>query len=103
MKSTSAKLLFIRDHYIDGIIGKELFPQVTSVPYKNNPVAVVSDHFFCKATKTLDAICALCELGFAEDALILGRTIFELSVYLQTIALPDSVEQRQIRATSFIY
>jgi Family of unknown function (DUF5677) len=45
----------------------------------------------------------LCELGFAEDALILGRTIFELSVYLKTIALPDSVEERQIRATSFIY
>lgn len=45
----------------------------------------------------------LCELGFAEDALILGRTIFELSVYLKTIALPDSVEERQINATSFIY
>jgi hypothetical protein len=101
--SNSAKLAFIRDHYIDAVIGKEICPVVTSVPYTNNPLAVVSDHFFGKATKTLDAICVLCKLGFAEDALILGRTIFEQSVYLKTIALPDSVEQRQIRATSFIY
>jgi hypothetical protein len=103
MKSNSAKLAFIRDHYIDKIIGKEICPQVTSVPYTNNPVAVISEHFFRKATKTLDAICVLCELGFTEDALILGRTIFEPSVHLQTIALPDSVEERQIKATSFIY
>jgi hypothetical protein len=103
MTSNSAKLSFIRDHYIDEVIGKKLFPQVTSVPYTDNPLAVVSDHFFLKATKTLDALCVLCECGFAEDALILARTIFEQSVYLQTIALPDSVEQRQIRATSFIY
>jgi hypothetical protein len=103
MRSNSAKLSFIRDHYIDQIIGKELFRQVTSVPYTNNPVAVISDHFFRKATKTLDAICVLCELGFAQDALILGRTIFELSVHLKTIALPDSVEQRQNRATAFIW
>jgi hypothetical protein len=103
MESNSAKLSFIRDHYIDEIIGKELCPQVTSVPYTNNPLAVISDHFFRKATKTLDAICVLCELGFVEDALILGRSIFELSVHLKTIALPDSVEQRQIGATSFIY
>src|SRR5215469_16055573 len=103
MTSNTAKLSFIRHQYIDGIIGKELFAQVTSIPYAENPVAVVSEEFFGKATKTLDAICVLCELGFAEDALILGRTIFELTVYLRTIALPDAVEQRQNRATSFMY
>jgi hypothetical protein len=51
MKSNREKLSFIRDHYIDKIIGKELCPHVTNVRYTNNPVAVISDHFFCKATK----------------------------------------------------
>jgi len=101
--SNSAKLVFIRDRYIDAVIGKEICPVVTSVPYTNNPLAVVSNHFFGRATKTLDAICVLCECGFAEEAFILGRTIFELSAYLKTIALPDSAQERQIRATSFIY
>jgi hypothetical protein len=98
-----AKLEFIRSQYINQVIGKEIYPKINSIPYENNSLAVVSDHFFGRATKTLDAICVLCELGFAEEALILGRTIFELSVYLKNIALPDRVEQRQIRATSFIY
>lgn len=101
--SNIAKLEFIRSQYIDQVIGKELYPKVTSIPYENNPLAVVSDHFFGKATKTLDAICVLCALGFAEEALILARTIFEQCVYVKTIALPDCVEERQIRATSFIY
>ena len=93
----------MRDRYFDAVIGKEIGPAVKSVPYTNNPLAVVSDHFFGRATKTLDAICVLCELGFTEDAFILGRTIFEASVYLKTITLPESVQQRQVRATSFIY
>jgi hypothetical protein len=68
-----------------------------------HPLAIVSDFFLRKATKTLDAICVLCETGFAEDALVLGRTIFELSLHLKWIALPDSIEQQRLRAESFIY
>jgi hypothetical protein len=88
---------------MDGVIGKTVYPQVTNIPYTNNPLAVVSDFFFRKATKTLDAMCVLCECGFAEDALVLGRTLFELCVHLLTIASPDSIEQQRIRAESFIY
>jgi hypothetical protein len=101
--SNSTKLSLIRDHYGDGVIGKEIFPKVTSIEHTNNPLARVSDFFLRKATKTLDAICVLCETGFAEDALVLGRTIFELSLHLKWIALPDSIEQQRLRAESFIY
>jgi hypothetical protein len=103
MTSNGQKLSFIRDHYIDGVIGKEIFPIVTSVPYDNNPLAIVSDFFLRKATKTFDAMCVLCEAGFAEDALVLGRTIFELALHLCTIASADSVEQRRHKAECFIY
>jgi len=103
MTSISEKLSFIRDHYIDGVVGKEIFPQVTSIPYAGNPLAVLADYFLRKSTKTFDAMCVLCEAGFAEDALILGRTIFELAVHLRTIAVQESVEERRNRAQSFIY
>ena len=103
MVSNNQKLSFIRDHYIDEVVGKEIFPQVTSIPYADNPLAVVSDYFLRKSTKTLDAMCVLCETGFAEDALILGRTIFEMAVHLRTIATPDSIEERRLRAQCFIY
>lgn len=85
------------------MIGKEIYPKVTSIPCEGNPLAVVSDFFFRKATKTFDAICVLCEVNFPEDALISGRTLFELCLYLQTIASPDSIEQRRFRAECFIY
>lgn len=103
MTSNSAKLSVIRDHYLYGVIDKEIFPRVTSIEQTNNPIARVCDFFLRKATKTLDAICVLCAAGFAEDALVLGRTLFELVVYLKWIALPDSIEQKRLRAESFIY
>lgn len=103
MDKIAPKLSFIRDHYIDAVIGKEIFPVVTRFPHADNPIAIVSDFFLRKATKTLDAICILCEAGFAEDALVLGRTIFELSLHLQTIASASSIEQRQHKARCFIY
>ena len=87
--STSTKLARIRDNYLDGVLGKEIFPDVTSIEHTNNPIAKVSDFFLRKATKTIDAICVLCEAGFPEDALVLGRTIFELSLHLKWIASPD--------------
>ncbi len=103
MVSNSGKLSVIRDHYLYGVIDKEIFPKVTGTDQTNNPGAIISDFFLRKATKTLDAMCMLCEAGFAEDALVLGRTIFELSVHLQTIASPESVEQRRLKAECFIY
>lgn len=96
--SNSVKLSFIRDHYLFGVIDKEVFPSVTGIEQTNNPIAIVSDLFLRKATKTLDAICVLCETDFAEDALVLGRTLFELVVYLKWIALPASIEQKRLRA-----
>lgn len=103
MPNVAPKLLFIRDHYIDAVIRKEIFPVVTSFPHTDNPIAIVCDFFLHKATKSLDAICTLCEAGFAEDALVLGRTMFELSLHLQTIASASSIEQRQHKARCFIY
>jgi hypothetical protein len=80
------KLSVIRDHYLDTVISKEIHPQVTSISYEDNPLAIVSDFFSRKATKTFDAMCVLSETGFSEDAQVLGRTIFELCVHLLTIA-----------------
>lgn len=59
MPSNSAKLSLIRDKYGDGVIGKEIFPEVTSIECTDNPLSMVSDFFLRKATKTLDAICVL--------------------------------------------
>jgi len=36
----SKKLSYIRDHYMDEVIGKQIFSQVTSVSYIDNPLAV---------------------------------------------------------------
>jgi Family of unknown function (DUF5677) len=94
--SISTKLSLIRDHYGDGVLGNEIFPKVKSIEHTGNPIAKVSDFFLRKGTKTLDAICVLCETDFGDDALVLGRTLFELVVYLKWIALPDSIEQRAL-------
>jgi Family of unknown function (DUF5677) len=103
VRSNSTKLSFIRGHYLYGVIDKEIFPRVTGTEQTNNPIAKVGDLFLRKATKTLDAMCVLCEVGFAEDALVLGRTIFELAVHLRSIVSPDSLEQRRLKAECFIY
>jgi Family of unknown function (DUF5677) len=64
---------------------------------------VISEYFLYKATKTLDAICLLCDGRFAQDAMILGRTILELCIHLWSVAAADTAEQRQQRAESLIY
>ncbi len=103
MTSNSRKLSIVRDLYIHAVIANEILPRVTSIPYANNALAIVSNFFLRKATKTLEAICQLCEAGFVEDALVLKRTIFELGVHLGTIAAPETVGQRQHKAECFIY
>ena len=104
MTSNSGKLSLIRDSlYIDQHIGHEILPVVSSIPKTDNPLAIVSYYFLYKATKTLDAICVLCDAGLAEDALVLGRTILELSVHLLSIASEDPIEKRRLRAECFIY
>ncbi len=99
----TSELSFIRDRYIDSVIGKAILPSVTSIPKMDNPIVIVCDFFLRKATKTLDAICVLCEVGFAEDAQVLARTIFELGLHVQTIASADTIEQRKLKALYFIY
>jgi hypothetical protein len=101
--SNSVKLSVIRDQYLFGVIDNEIFPSVTGTDQTNNPIAIVCDFFLRKATTTLDAMRTLCEAGFGEDALVLGRTIFELAVHLRAIASPESVEQRRHKAECFIY
>jgi Family of unknown function (DUF5677) len=44
--------------------------------------SMITFFFFCKTYKTYQAIRMLCRGGFVEDALVLGRTIFE--IYLQS-------------------
>ena len=99
----SAKLAFIRDVYVDQHVGTKILPAASLVPQTDNPLSIVSYFFLYKSLKTLNAICILSESGHAEDALVLGRTIFELTTYLLWIASPDTVEQRRVRAESFIY
>jgi hypothetical protein len=101
--TNSAKLAFIRDVYVDQHVGTKILPKVSLVPTTNNPFAVVSYYFLFKSLKTLDAICLLSETGHSEDALILGRTIFELALHIHWIAKPDTAEGRRVRAESFIY
>jgi hypothetical protein len=87
MNSNAPKLSFIRDTYINCHLRKTILPAVSSIPKTNNPLVVIGDYFLTKATKTLDAICLLCDGGFAEDAMVLGRTILELCIHMYTIAL----------------
>ncbi|MDP2961071.1 MAG: DUF5677 domain-containing protein [candidate division Zixibacteria bacterium] len=54
--------------------------------------------FFTKASKTASAIVMLCQEGYAEDAYILARTIFEIVVKSLYIFKSDSIE----RARAFI-
>jgi Family of unknown function (DUF5677) len=103
MARVNAQLALIRDVYIDRHIGNEILPVVSAVPKEDNPLAIVSHYFVLKATKTLDAICVLCETKFGEDALVLARTLLELGLHLQTIAAPEDEVVRRQRATSFIY
>jgi hypothetical protein len=99
----SAQLAFIRDVYIDQHVGTKVLPRASLVPTAHNPLAVVSYFFLLKSLKTLDAICMVSETSHAEDALVLGRTIFELALYLNWIAKPATTEGRRERAASFIY
>jgi Family of unknown function (DUF5677) len=103
VQSYADQLAFIRTEYISEFVAKELLPRADGIPKAGNAVAIVAEFFLRKATKSLDAICALCQNGFTEDALVLGRTIFEMCLHLGTIAQPDLPEQRQLRAESLIY
>ncbi len=53
---------------------------------------MITFFFFCKTYKTYQAIRELCREGFAEDALVLGRTIFE--IYLQAEWMSQSPQDR---------
>ena len=54
--------------------------------------------FLAKVSKTASAIVGLCQKNFAEDALVLVRTVFEMLVRMLYIFKNDSVE----RARAFI-
>lgn len=101
--SNTATLTFIRDIYIDRHIRNIILPEVSTIPKQGNPLAIVSHYFLQKGTTTLSAICLLCENGCAQDALVLGRTIIELWIHLCYIASADTVEEKRLRAESFIY
>lgn len=101
--SNSDKLSFIRDTYINRHLREIILPAVISIPKTTNPLAVIGDYFLQKATRTLDAICLLCDGGFAQDAMVLGRTILELCIHMHTIALPNTIEEKRQRAESVIY
>jgi hypothetical protein len=101
--NNSAELAFIRDVYIDQHVGTKILQEVSNILKTSDPLAIVSHFFLFKSIKTLDAICLLSESGHAEDAFVLGRTIFELALYANWMAAPDSVDQRRLRAESFIY
>ena len=103
MQTQSDQIAFIRADYTAEFVAKEMLPKVDVIPKTGNAVAIVADLFLRKATKSLDAVCVLCQNGFTEDALVLGRTILELCLHLGTIAHPDLPEQRQLTAESLIY
>lgn len=98
------RLAFIRDVYINEHVGTQILHEVSLISTTtDDPLAVVSYFFLFKSVKTLDAICLLSEKGLAEDALVLARTIFELALFINWIAAPDTVDGRRQRAASFIY
>lgn len=51
--------------------------------------------FFCKSFKTYQAMRILCRLGFLEDANVLARTIFELSLQARWVQADPKPRARQ--------
>jgi len=66
MDVVARQVEFIRSRYIDQVVGAAIFPAVTGIPQAGNPIGIVSDFFLRSATKTLDAICMLCETRFSD-------------------------------------
>jgi len=92
---------FVRENYIP-FVKMEI---LGTIDVGSNPsgINIVTDFILKKSTKTLDAVCLLCRKDFAEDALVLGRTLMELCLRLRYIAAGATPELREMRAQSFIY
>lgn len=90
----------IRNKYLDEFLSGKLIPRIGN---DQEPVATVTEFFVRKGTKTLHAICTLASSGFGEDAQILARTLFELSVTLAYIVQPASDVEKQKRARDYIF
>jgi hypothetical protein len=103
MEKTHKLVDSIRSDYLDKVIGQDIYPRITGISTKDNPLAVVCVFFLRKATKSLDAICSLCEAGFHEDALVLARVIFEHGLNAQYMAAKLTLAESSNAALSFIY
>ena len=84
-KDFAQMIKFVRDEVL-GFVDLEVLPR-TLKPH--NALQITADFILRKTTRSLKAICELCLSGYGEDAQILGRTIFELSLTLAFITKPS--------------
>ena len=75
---------FVRDEVI-GFVESDVLLR-TSKPH--SALEISADFVLRKTTRSLKAICDLCLAGYGEDAQILGRTTFELTLTLALITKP---------------
>lgn len=75
---------FVRDEIL-GFVESEILPRTSNA---RSGLEISADFVLRKTSRSLKASCGLCLAGFGEDAQILGRTIFELSLTLAFITKP---------------
>jgi len=85
---------FVRDEIL-GFVESGVLPRTSKAC---SGLEISADFVLRKTSRSLKAICDLCLAGFGEDAQILGRTIFELSLTLAFITKP--LEMRELKDIS---
>lgn len=90
---------FIKNDFVPFIEGQVMTKMHS---YEGDALKITSDYLLKKSTKSLKAICELCTMDYGEDALVLGRTVFENSLTLAFIYKPESVELKDCFANLFI-
>ncbi|MGO8755254.1 MAG: DUF5677 domain-containing protein [Gallionellaceae bacterium] len=101
MAKISDLVAFAENEYLLDFINKELLPAIAnaSSPSVRDRLGFI---FLERTTTTLRAICALNELNFGEEAIVLARTIFEFSIRLAYIYLATTDSEKDARAKAFI-
>jgi len=80
---------FVRDDFLS-FVESDVMPRTSKA---RSGLEITADFVLRKTSRSLKAICDLCLGGFGEDAQILGRTVFELSVTLAFITKPLGMKE----------
>jgi hypothetical protein len=80
---------FVRDEILV-FVELDVLPRTSKA---HSALEISADFVLRKTSRSLKAICDLCLANFGEDAQILGRTIFELSLTLAFITKPLEMKE----------